>query len=127
MQKITMLLILTLGLLSCNDETEKPVDNKPMTTEQQKARLDKLKLDFNKDGKLNSDDPNYLFISDKAGRHFKQISPENMNLNSWETIKETNKILMMATKDTNGDKKFDDKDETIPLVYDLTRNTTSTE
>jgi hypothetical protein len=34
---------------------------------------------------------------------------------------------MMATKDMNGDKIFDDKDETFPLVYDLTKNSTSTE
>ena len=238
MKKLTILLILTSGLLSCNHMTEKPMDNKPLTAEQQKAKLDKLKLefdqpvlidssiyvmyplilkhsdepersygssssgspttywniifyntgngqchllndslkiviysynprnvsesassssssysssgfddfpesgynqvnrliyysitttDFNKDGKLNSLDPGYLFISDKAGRHFKQISPDNMNVESWKTIKGTNKILIMVTKDTNGDKKFDAKDETIPFVYDLAKNTISTE
>ncbi|MBS1598176.1 MAG: hypothetical protein JST75_08120 [Bacteroidetes bacterium] len=233
MQKLAVLLFLTFGILSCSDKTGKPIDNRPLTAEQQKAKLDKLKLDFNrpviidssvyvmyplalerseesgsgfssgsygrpttywnilfyntatgeyhllndtlkmaiysynprnadanassssfdfddflisgynrvdrllyfsitttdfnKDGKLNSDDPNYLFITDKAGRHFKQVSPNNMNVSSWETIKATNKILMMVTRDTNGDNKFDDNDESFPLVYDLTKNTTSSE
>ncbi|MDR2204821.1 MAG: hypothetical protein LBE36_01490 [Flavobacteriaceae bacterium] len=82
--------------------------------------------DFNKDQKLNSEDPNYLFISDKTGKHFKQISPNNLYVKSWRTIKATNKILMMVTKDSNGNKKFDDEDESFPLIYDLTKNTTST-
>ena len=79
-------------------------------------------LDFNKDGKLNAQDPNYLFISDKLGKNFKQVSPENFNVTNWQTIKGTNKILIQATKDTNNDKKFNDKDETIPMVYDLNIN-----
>lgn len=234
MQKLTTIILLTFGLLSCNDKTEKPIDNKPLTADQQKVKLDKLKLDFNEpviidssvfvmyplaleysaeagvsdgssysysyspttywnilfyntmtgsyhllndtlkmaiysyniqntegsasssldfdkfinsgytqvnrllyfsititdfnqDGKLNSEDPSYLFVTDKAGKHFKQISPQNLNVTSWETIEATNKILMMVKKDSNGNKRFDDKDESFPLVYDLTKNTTSVE
>ncbi len=83
--------------------------------------------DFNNDGKLNSNDPNYLFITDKAGGHFKQISPNNMNVESWKIIENTNKILLLVTKDTNGDKYFNYKDETFPLLYDMKKNTTSSE
>ena len=79
-------------------------------------------LDYNKDGKLNAEDPNYLFISDKAGKNFKQVSPDNLNVTNWQTIKGANKILIQVTKDTNNDKKFNDKDETIPMVYDLNTN-----
>ena len=234
MLKITFILAMTLGLISCNVKTDKPIDNKPLTAEQLNVKLDKIILDFNQpvfidssvyvmypltlqagddpvgsygsssgrpttywniifyntatgeyhllddtlkmaiysynprnassgtssssssfgfddimesgynqvdrlmyfsitthdfnhDGKLNSEDPNYLYVADKSGRHFKQISPVNLNVNSWETIKSANRILMMVTKDSNGDKKFNEQDETFPLVYDLTKNTTSTE
>ena len=68
---------------------------------------------------MDKDDPNYLFISDKTGRNFKQISPDNANVVNWQFIKETNKILMQIKGDTNGDKKFTDRDEAIPFVYDL--------
>lgn len=79
-------------------------------------------LDFNNDGKLNAQDPSYLFISDKAGRNFKQVSPDNVNVTDWQTIKGTNKILIQVTKDTNNDKIFNNLDETIPMVYDLNTN-----
>lgn len=229
MRQLTIIIALTFGLISCNNNTNKPVDNKPLTEAQQIAKLEKLKLDFNqpvlidssvyvmypltlnnndeesgglggsssysrpttywnivfyntangeyhllddkrkmviysydprnsdvgssssssdfsaylengynqvdkllyysvttldfnKDGKINADDPNYLFISDKAGKNFKQVSPDNLNVTNWQTIKGTNKILIQATKDTNNDKKFNEKDETIPMVYDLNTN-----
>jgi hypothetical protein len=84
-------------------------------------------IDFNKDGKYNSADPNYLFMSDNTGRTFKQISPHNFNVDSWVLIKGTNKILMKITKDTNGDKKFNGDDETIPFIYDPNKNSLSEE
>jgi hypothetical protein len=82
-------------------------------------------LDFNKDERLDFLDPNYLFISDKMGNHFKQVSPQNANVNEWKTIKKTNKILMMVSFDSNNDKKFDKEDSVIPMVYDLNTNTIS--
>ena len=231
MRTLTIILIFTFGLLSCNSKTEKPVNNKPLTAEEQKAKLaslnldfsqpdlidssvyvmyplilennaetergsyskggpttywnivfyntendeyhlldDKLKMviysynpgnsdgassssssnfneyldngynqvnkllyysiittDFNHDGKLNSEDPSYLFISDKAGRHFKQISPDNFSVQSWQTIKSTNKILIQVISDSNNDKKFNEEDLKIPMVYDLNTNVTSKE
>jgi len=83
--------------------------------------------DFNNDGKLNSDDPTYLFVSDKNGKNFKQVSPNNVNVSSWQTIKKTNKVLLQVTKDSNNDKEFTDKDETNPMVYDLNKAGTSKE
>ena len=83
--------------------------------------------DYNNDSILNSDDPNYLYISDKTGNNFKQISPNDLKISNWEIIKGTNKILMMAIKDSNGDRKFTDNDESFPLVYDLTKNSISRE
>ena len=83
--------------------------------------------DFNKDGRLNSDDPTYLFVSDKNGENLKQVSPTNLNVSSWQTIKATNRILLQVTKDSNGDGQFTDKDETIPMAYDLSKDRVSKE
>lgn len=78
--------------------------------------------DFNRDGELTSADPSYLFVSDKAGRNFRQISPAQLHVNSWEVIQGTGKILLHASRDTNQDKQFTDEDEVVPLLYDLTTN-----
>jgi len=75
--------------------------------------------DFNQDGKLNSDDPRYLFISDLSGQNFRQISPDNFDLVHWEVILGTNKILIQACNDSNKDKKFNSNDEIVSFVYDI--------
>lgn len=75
--------------------------------------------DFTQDGKLNSDDPEYLFISDLSGQNFKQVSPDNFDLIHWQTILETNKIIIQVRKDINKDKKFDNDDEIISFIYDI--------
>jgi hypothetical protein len=75
--------------------------------------------DFNNDGKLNKEDPEYLFISDKAGNNFKQISPDNLMVRSWRVIKKTGKVLIQTVRDVNNDKKFDNEDQTVPYIYDI--------
>jgi hypothetical protein len=75
--------------------------------------------DYNQDGNLYFDDPKYLFISDISGQNFKQVSPDNFDLIHWQTIIETNKILVRAKKDVNGDKKFDSNDEIVSFIYDI--------
>ena len=75
--------------------------------------------DFNQDGKLNSDDPKYLFISEPSGHGFIQISPVNFDLLHWQIINEKNKILIQARKDSNKDKEFDNNDETVSFIYDI--------
>lgn len=75
--------------------------------------------DFNKDGELTYSDPEYLFNSDKNGRNFKQVSPSNLNVTSWQAVKNTGKLLIQAVADINHDKKFDEDDKVIPYVYDL--------
>ncbi len=84
-------------------------------------------IDFNHDGILDRADPNYLFISDKTGKNFRQVSPDNAHVGDWQTIKKSNKILMMVTKDNNQDGKFDDKDGRTPFVYDLNVQTPAKE
>ena len=75
--------------------------------------------DFNQDGQLTDADPIYLFSSDKAGENFRQISPDSLHVTGWEIQRNTGKILLKTTQDSNHDRKFGDGDESIPYVYDL--------
>lgn len=72
--------------------------------------------DLNKDGNLDDDDPDYLFISDKSGNNLKQISPAGYDVRSWKLISATNKVLMetVAVKAEKGDDP-----EIVPFIYDL--------
>ena len=74
--------------------------------------------DFNRDGKLDGDDPSYLFSSDKSGLNFRQISPDYLHVTDWKIEKITGKILISTLNDSNQDKLFDDQDESVPYVYD---------
>ena len=78
--------------------------------------------DYNQNKSLDQDDPTYLFVSTKLGNDFRQISPDDYNITSWEVIKGTTKIIMQGQKDENGDKKFDQNDKTFPLIVDLGLN-----
>jgi len=75
--------------------------------------------DFNHDGQLTTTDPTYLFISDKSGENFRQVSPDSLHVTGWEIQRNTGKILLQATQDSNHDRKFGEGDESIPYVYDI--------
>ncbi|SMC53104.1 hypothetical protein [Moheibacter sediminis] len=79
------------------------------------------KKDFNEDKLLTGKDPVYLFVSDKEGKNFRQISPSDTSLDKWKYIKSSGKIIMNVTKDSNKNLLFDDKDEvsTFELVLEL--------
>jgi len=70
-----------------------------------------IKDDYNKDSLLNYEDPKYLYISDNDGRNFRQISPINTSLQSWQRIGTTDKAMLYVLEDINNDKKFDKQDE----------------
>jgi hypothetical protein len=57
-------------------------------------------------------------MSDKQGNDFRQISPDNYNVISWEVVTGTT-IILQAQKDDNGDKKFDQNDRVIPLIVNV--------
>ena len=78
-----------------------------------------ISSDYNRDKRLNDHDPTYLFISDKEGNNFKQISPDNEEVLSWQLIEKTGKILFSTLVDSNRDKVFDEKDKTVPYAYDV--------
>ncbi|HSZ85036.1 MAG TPA: hypothetical protein VK787_03350 [Puia sp.] len=76
--------------------------------------------DYNQNNYLDDNDPTYLFISDKQGNNFKQLSPEDYNIKSWTVVKGTTKIILQAQKDNNNDKKFDAADKVVPMMVDVT-------
>jgi hypothetical protein len=75
--------------------------------------------DYNQNDYLDNNDPTYLFISDKQGNNFRQLSPENYNIKSWTVVEGTTKIILQAQRDDNNDKKFDENDKTIPMIVDV--------
>jgi hypothetical protein len=76
-------------------------------------------LDYNKDKLLNYQDPLYLYVSNKKGENFRQLSPNNFNLENWRYIKSTKKIVFSASKDSNKNNIFDDKDEVIAFEVNV--------
>jgi hypothetical protein len=67
--------------------------------------------DYNKDKLFNSEDPTYLLVSDKEGKNFHQLSPENCSVVSWRFIPSLNAIFLFARKDSDKNARFDDADE----------------
>ena len=79
--------------------------------------------DLNKDKKLTDEDPKYLFVSDKEGNNFRQISPSNYDLQNWQFIKSVNKVLMTVKKDSDKNNKFDEKDEVTTFEIEMDKGT----
>lgn len=82
--------------------------------------------DFDGDKVLTQDDPTYLFVSDKAGNNFRQISPKGRNVAAWTILKD-NKVVMTAYKDSNSNKKFDPQDEASIFEVALNKDETPRE
>jgi hypothetical protein len=79
--------------------------------------------DYNKDGQLTTEDPTYLFATDREGKNFRQLSPGNHSLIRWERLKSSNTIIMTVQRDHNNDKEFSGEDVTVAFEIDL--NSTS--
>lgn len=71
--------------------------------------------DTNKDGFINSDDAEKVYISNLKGTKLTQIAPDSTQLIDWYIDESTNNILMKIKLDSNHDKKynFDDDIEII--------------
>jgi hypothetical protein len=64
--------------------------------------------DYDKNQLLEANnDPTYLYISDREGKNFRQVSPKNIHVREWKFISPT-EILLYGLQDTNQDKDFDD-------------------
>ncbi len=73
--------------------------------------------DYNRDKKLSNSDPVYLFISDKLGGEFRQISPSNGSVINWKFVHSSKKIIMTVKKDSDKNFVFDEGDETAAYEY----------
>ena len=74
---------------------------------------------FNKDNGLDTEDPQYLFISSKTGNNLKQVTPKGLNVVSWTLSKDKKMILVKVQNDKNGNKKFGKGDDELYYRIDL--------
>lgn len=74
---------------------------------------------FNRDNGLDTDDPQYLYLSSKTGDHLKQITPKGMNVISWTLSKDKTMLLVKLQNDKNGNKKFGNGDDELYYRVDL--------
>ena len=74
---------------------------------------------YNRDNAIDSQDPVYIYISDKTGNNLKQITPQGMNVVSWVTSKDRKIILVKLQIDKNGNRKFGEGDDDVYFRIDL--------
>ncbi len=74
---------------------------------------------YNSDNGLDTQDPQYLYISDKTGANLKQVTPKGLNVVSWTVSKDKKIILVKVQNDKNGNKKFGNGDDELYYRIDL--------
>ena len=70
-------------------------------------------VDYNKDKRINYDDPLHLFISKIDGSELTRLSPINENLESYRIVPNSDKIIFRTKRDIDSDLDFDNEDELI--------------
>lgn len=73
-------------------------------------------LDTNKDGKLDGNDINSLYISEISGNNFMKLSPDYQELIDWNLIESKNRLYFRTKEDSNKNGDFD-KDDTVFYYY----------
>lgn len=81
-----------------------------------------VQFDDNNDQKFTNADAKRLFVSDRLGKFFHQVSPEGVSILHYEFAPKENFILIYGRKDTNNDGIFDEKD--ADTIYRLDMNQT---
>jgi hypothetical protein len=76
-------------------------------------------FDSNRDKILNREDFTYLYSSDRTGKNFRQLSPSHYHVSSWKLMQGQDKIVILATRDSNNNRKIDALDETMPFVVSI--------
>lgn len=74
--------------------------------------------DYNGNGHLDDKDPTYMFTSSLAGKSFKQITPNNIDVSSFKATNSAQTILIRTVIDSNGDKRFGEDDDVVPMIFD---------
>jgi hypothetical protein len=76
--------------------------------------------DFNQNGTLDKDDPNYLFMSDENGENLQQISPDKIDVRDWKFLDKEHSLVEIDGKtDSNNDGTFDGHDREFLYLIDL--------
>jgi hypothetical protein len=79
--------------------------------------------DYNNDKKLTAQDPEYLFVSDKEGKNFRQISPAHFNLLNWQFLQSVNKVILTVKMDSDMNGKYDNYDEVTTFEVEIDKGT----
>ena len=72
--------------------------------------------DTNKDGTIDANDINTLYLSDINGNRFTKISKDFQELIDWQLLLSTNRLYFRTIEDTNKNGLFD-KDDNIKYQY----------
>lgn len=75
--------------------------------------------DYNQDSLFTADDPTYLFVTDRQGGGFRQISPAAHHLMGWQYAASVGKVFMTLRKDSDRDGRFEPEDEISTFTIDL--------
>ena len=67
--------------------------------------------DTNKDGKLNSNDVETLYISTINGKSLKKLTPNLAQIVDWKIVTQLNRLYFKSISDTNKNGEFDKKDK----------------
>lgn len=78
-----------------------------------------IRKDFNGDGELDLKDPVQLYVSDKDGRNFRTLTPENRDLSGWKLYRNSPILLAEVREDTDNDSLFSSKDPLRFIRVDL--------
>lgn len=80
---------------------------------------DIIKADTNRDGEQNTDDASSLFVSDRAGRQLRQLTPDSTQLGSRYIIPKSSMLLVVVRPDTDHNGQFTNADVPYWLRFDL--------
>ncbi|WP_310556368.1 hypothetical protein [Flavobacterium sp.] len=108
-----------IGTDSLKSLTDKPILIQRVTYLKTKSENPKSKimvyvlsdLDTNKDGKLDSNDIQTLYISQVSGQRFAKLSTELQELLDWNFIEVQNRLYFRTIEDINKNGEFDKTDK----------------
>ncbi len=77
--------------------------------------------DNDKDNQLTYIDPEQLFISGPDGSNLTRLSPLGEHIHDFKVVPNSDKIIFSTQRDTNNDLIFDQKDELIWYLVDVSK------
>jgi hypothetical protein len=75
-----------------------------------------VKNDYDKNGKINSDDPSIIYVSDKNGYNLKAITNSNESAVSIDVFDREGFALIKMQRDQDGNQRFDSDDKSYYFV-----------